>query len=165
MKNNKGINLIALIVTIVVMIILASIAIRVGTDSYENALESKAAAERKEVVSAVSGRFGDYQRNNTASPIVGFKIPEENMTTEENIVEYIKNKLKKDHGKLMTEDELENKTYQNMITKFVDDNFDDMDYTRLLFYRDLIELGIEKTNLNAVYLVNYYSSDVVGPIS
>ena len=45
------------------------------------------------------------------------------------------------------------------------DNFDDMEYTRLLFHSDLIELGIEKTNLNAVYLVNYYSSDVVGPIS
>ena len=89
MRNNKGINLIALIVMIVVMIILASVAIRVGTDSYKNALESKGAAERKEVVSAISSRFGDNQRNNTANPIVGFIIPEENSGTEEETVEYI----------------------------------------------------------------------------
>lgn len=165
MKNNKGINLIALIVMIVIMIILASIAIRVGTDSYENALESKAAAERQQVISAISGRFGDYQRNNTANPIVGFMIPKENLDTKENVTAYIKDKLKNEYGKLMTDDELENQTYQNLIKEFVEDNFEDMEYTRLLLYSDLIELGIEKTNLNAVYLVNYYSSDVVGPIS
>lgn len=164
MKKNKGISLIALIVMIVVMIILASIAINVGTDSYENALESKAAAERKEVISAVSGRFGDYQRNNTASPIVGVSIPEE-YTEAEEMITYLKAKLKNEYGKLMTDDEIENKTYQNLIEKFVKDNLEDMEYTRLLFHSDLIELGIEKTNVNAVYLVNYYSSDVVGPIA
>jgi len=65
----------------------------------------------------------------------------------------------------MTDDELDNSTQRVLIERFVYDNFEDMKYTRILLYTDLIELGIENTNMNAVYLVNYYSNDVVGPIS
>lgn len=165
MKNNKGISLITLIVMIVIMIILASIAINVGTSSYENALESKAAAEKQQVTTAVSDRFGDNQRNSTANPIVGLLVPEENRGTEDEIYFYLISKLKNDYGKLITDDEIENKTQQKQIESFVKDNFEDMEYTRILVYNDLIELGMEITNLNAVYVVNYYSSDVVGPIS
>lgn len=165
MRDNEGISLITLVVMVVVMIILASIAINVGTDSYENALESKAAAERQQVIAAVSGRFGDYQRNNTASPLVGLVIPEASLATPDDIETYCIQMFKNEYGKLITDDEINNSTQQNLIKKFVSDNFEDMEYTRILIYSDLTELGIEKTNLNALYLVNYYSSDVVGPIN
>ena len=126
---------------------------------------TKAEEERKQVINAVSGRFGDYQRNSTANPIVGLMIPEENLVNEETATNYICNKFKNEYGKLITEDEIQNSTQTKLIQKFVSDNFDDMEYTRILEYTDLIELEIEYTNLNAVYLVNYYSNDVIGPIS
>jgi len=165
MKKNKGISLISLVVMIVIMIILAAIAIRVGMESYENALESKAATERQEVIAAVSGRFGDYQRNSTANPIVGFIVPDEYLENKDTIANYIINKLKVEYGKLFTDDEIKDSTQQKLIYKFIEDNYDDMEYTRILSYSDLIDLEIENTNINAVYVVNYYSNDVVGPIN
>lgn len=164
MKNNKGISLLSLVSMIIVMIILAAISINVGTNSYQNALKSKATAERQQVISAVTGRFGDNQRNSTSNPIVGLMIPDEYLDNEEKIIEYITTKLRSEYGKLMTDEEIANQTNRTQIEHFVYDNFNDMEYTRLVFYNDLIDLGIENTNLNAIYLVNYYSSDVVGPI-
>jgi len=165
MKNNKGINLVALIIMIIVMIMLAAIAINVSMDSYENSLEAKSAAERQQLTVAISSRFGDNQRNATANPLVGLTIPEENLESEQSIIDFVCDKFKNEYGKLMTDDELDNSTQRVLIERFVYDNFEDMKYTRILLYTDLIELGIENTNMNAVYLVNYYSNDVVGPIS
>lgn len=165
MRNNKGISLVALIIMIIVMIMLAAIAVNVSMDSYYNSLEAKAAAERQQVIMAISGRFGDYERNTTANPLVGLTIPEEYLETEETIYNFVYNKFRNEYGKLVTGDELTNSTQKAAIEIFVHDNIEDMEYTRILLYTDLIELGIENTNMNAVYLVNYYSSDVVGPIS
>lgn len=170
MKNNKGINLIALVSMIVIMIILASIAINVSMKSYENALETKQAAERQQVVSAISSRFGAYSRNETANPLVGLVIPEENLGSIGDIYNYLINKFKTEYGKLITDDEINNQTQSKLIKKFVIDNYENdeidvMTYTRILNYNDLLDLEIENTNKNAVYLVNYYSSDVVGPIN
>ena len=164
MKNNKGINLVAIIIMIIVMIMLAAIAINVSMDSYENSLEAKAAAERQQITIAISSRFGDNQRNATANPLVGLMILEE-LETEPSIIDYVCDKFKNEYGKLMTDDELANSTQRISIERFIYDNFEDMKYTRILVYTDLLELGIENTNMNAVYLVNYYSNDVVGPIS
>ena len=165
MRNNKGINLVALIIMIIVMIMIAAIAINVSMDSYENSLEAKAAAERQQVTIAISSRFGDHQRNSTANPLVGLMILEEKLDTEQSTIDYLCDKFKNEYGKLMTDDELANSTQRISIEHFVYDNFEDMKYTRILLYTDLLELGIENTNMNAVYLVNYYSNDVVGPIS
>ena len=164
MKNNKGISLISLAVMIVIMVILAAIAMWITFDTYDEGLRAKGEAERMQVANAISGRFGDYQRNNTASPLLGLVVPPENSATTEDIYEYIVEKFKND-GKLVTEDEIENQTLTKQIRKFVLDNAEDMKYTRILVSTDLLELGMENTNLNAMYLVNYYSTDVVGPIT
>ncbi len=162
MKNNKGISLIALIVMIIVMIILAAIAMNATTESYDKSLETKANEERAQVQYAVSTRFGENQRNSTSNPIIGIMVPEENRSTIDLSVTYIITKLKSDYGKFVTED---NAKQEADIKKFVTDNFEDMEYTRILTATDLIELDIENTNINAVYVVNYYSADVVGPIN
>ena len=164
MKNKKGISLIALVVMMIIMIILANIAINVSMNAYDESQRAKQAAERQQVVDAVTGRFGDYQRNGTANPIIGLIIPEDQSETKEDTFNYIIEKLK-GIGKLVTEEEVQNKTQTKQIKKFVEDNSEDMEYTRILQYNDLLELGLENTNLYAVYLVNYYSSDVVGPIT
>lgn len=165
MKNNKGISLITLVVMIVIMIILASVAINVSMNSYDEALRAKIYAERQQVIDAVTGRFSDYQRNNTANPLLGLMIPEENSETLMDTYDYIENKLRNEYYKLLTDDEYDNQTQTKQISKFLVDNAEDMEYTRILFYDDLLELGLENTTLQAVYLVNYYSSDVVGPIT
>lgn len=162
MKKNRGISLITLVVMIIIMIILAAIVINVTTKSFDKSIETKANEERAQVQYAISSRFGDYQRNSTANPIVGIIIPEENRATVDSVVNYITFKLKRDYGKLVNVD---SKEQENDIRKMVSDNFEDMEYTRILTPTDLIELEMENTNLNAVYLVNYYSSDVVGPIN
>ena len=166
MKNNKGINLIALIVMIIVMIILATIAIKTGTDAYQNALKTKGAEERKQVEYAISDRFGDYQRNETANPLVGFIIPDEDIETEAKAKNYLISKFKGEYGKLATDDEIQNNTVslKNMETGY-QETLSLEEATRILIYSDLIDLGVENTNLNAIYLVNYYSNDVVGPIN
>lgn len=164
MKNKKGISLIALVVMIIIMIILASIAMNVSMNAYEESVRAKQSTERQQVVNAVNGRFGDYQRNETANPIIGFIIPEEESSTLEETYNYIIQRLR-EAGKLVTDDEIENHTQTKQIKEFLVDNADDMEYTRILEYNDLLELGLENTNLNAIYLVNYYSSDVIGPIT
>ena len=162
MKNNKGINLIALIVMMIIMIILAAIVVNVTTDSYEKALETKAEEERAQVQYAVSSKFGDNQRNSTANPIVGIMIPEENRGTVDSAFSYIISKLKNDYGKSVAGNQSEQ---EESIRKLVTDNFEDIEYTRILTPSDLIELDMENTNINAIYVVNYYSADVVGPIN
>lgn len=165
MKNNKGISMITLIVMIIIMIILASITINVSTKSYQESIETKMQAEREQVKKAIAGRFGAYQRNSTGNPLVGILIPEENLDTTQHAVEYICDKFKKEYGKSLIPISEDSSDPKQLLEKFVSDNFDDMEYTRILVPSDLIDLGIENTNLNAVYLVNYYSTDVVGPIN
>lgn len=164
MKNKKGISLIALVVMMIIMIILASIAMNVSMNAYDEGQRAKQAAEKQQVIEAVNGRFGDYQRNGTANPILGLMIPEEESKTLEDTFNYVIQKLK-ENGKLVTDDEIQNQTQTKQIRKFILDNEEDMEYTRILEYNDLLELGLENTTLYAVYLVNYYSSDVVGPIT
>lgn len=165
MKNNKGISLVTLIVMILVMIILAAITIRSTMIGYEKSLEAKAGAEREQVRKAMNGKFADNQVNGTANPLVGLLIPKENMDTEEAVVNYLCDKLKDDYMKFVNIEAVEQEKQRDSIIKFVSDNFEDMEYTRILEYSDLINLGLENTNLNAVYVVNYYSSDVIGPIN
>lgn len=165
MKNNKGISLVALVVMIIIMIILAAVAINITMDAYDESQRAKQKTERQEVIEAVSGRFGDYMRNHTANPLLGLIIPEENVATMLDVRNYIDIKLRTDYGKLVTEDEILNHTQTKEIEKFIADNFNDMEYTRILLYDDLLELGVENVTIHAVYLVNYYSSDVIGPIT
>ncbi len=169
MLNNRGVNLIALIIMMIVMVIIAAIAITNSTDSYDQALEAKNKEERRQVSNAVGARFGSNQINAVVSPIIGEVIPKEyiNRPTKEEAIVSIKNYLVElflSEGKLVSDDELENKTTQKKIQKFIEDNYNDMEYTRVLRHADIIELGLDSISLEAEFLVNYYSTDVVGPI-
>lgn len=171
MKNNKGINLISLVIMIIIMIILAAVAINISMNSYDQAIRSKQAAERQQVVSAVQGRFGDYTRNSTANPLLGLRIYPEDYAVDDAVDDkdelfaYLIRKFKTEYGKLVTDEELANGTQAKEIEEFVDATQGETEYTRILVSTDLLELGIENTTLQAVYLVNYYTNDVVGPIN
>ncbi len=163
--NNKGINLIALIILIIVMIILAGIAISNSTDSYTKSLEAKAKEENNQVRTAINARFGNFNISPSSSPLIGKQVPYDE--SEELDVEAIKNYLVsyyKSKGKLATEDELNNKTTENEIDYFVKRNKEDMEYTRLLEHSDIVALDIESISLDSEFIVNYYTGMVVGPI-
>lgn len=161
--NNKGINLITLVITIIVIIILATITINIGTKAYDNAREARLEEQRNNVINAVSARFADNQRNELVNPLLGYAIQVEDGDTAENLANKYIERFK-DEGKLDTDDTQKNANTEDQIKKLILDNFDNMNYTRVLQYNDLIALEIENTDTNALFLVNYYSSDVVGPI-
>ncbi len=169
MNNKKGVSIVALVFMIIIMIILAGIALRSGMTGYDKAYEAKAKEERRQIVNAISSRFGDYQRNSTVYPLVGFEIPLEYLdesiaedTRAENISNYLirvfrsDNRLNLDSKTIVTTEE--------DIRNFVKKNMDCINYTRILMHDDIIELGIDTISLQSMFLINYYSADVVGPI-
>lgn len=75
MRNKKGISLITLIITIVVLIILASISIFVGYEyNINKANFTKIYNEMKEVSSAIQERQVENRLDNTIYPLVGKKL-------------------------------------------------------------------------------------------
>lgn len=75
MRNKKGISLITLIITIVVLIILASISIFVGYEyNINKATFTKIYNEMKEVSSAIQERQVENRLDNTIYPLVGKKL-------------------------------------------------------------------------------------------
>lgn len=79
MRNKKGISLISLIVTIVVLIILASIGIYLGYEhNIKKATFTKVYNEMKEVSEAVKERALENKIDSVAYPYVGTKLTEDN---------------------------------------------------------------------------------------
>ena len=172
MKNNKGLSLIALAIAIVIMIILASVALRSGSTDYEKAVQAKEDAERGQVVTAVEYRYGNYLVNKTTNPLIGEKL-EFNTSisdyTDEDFLENYKNDLKfflvhffQSEGRLSSPDRLTN--FESDVDLFIERNLSCMEYTRILRHADIINLELDNIALNSVFLVNYYTNSVVGPI-
>ena len=162
MMNNKGINLISLVIIIIIMIILAAIVMKNVIEPHDKSLIARAREENLNVTTAVQNRYGEYVTNPSISPLAGLIVPREN-ETEDEIYDYII-KLLRSKGKLNTQDESENKTNQKAIRKLIQDNKNYKEYTRILEHSHLVELGLESLPVNATFVVNYYGTDVVGPI-
>ena len=172
MKNNKGISLIALAIAIVIMIILASVALRAGTTDYDKAVEAKEDAERGQVSTAIGYRYGNYLVNKTTNPLIGDKIGFNSTLSDytgENFIEDYKRELKEylilffmGEGRLNAPERLTN--FEADMDEFLERNLDCMQYTRILRHADIINLELDNISLNSVFLVNYYTNSVVGPI-
>ena len=155
--NNKGINLIALIVMIIIMIIIAAIAYTNSFDAHDRAMIAREKEENRNVTTAIQNRFGEYMTNGSINPLSGVIIP---ANTKETMNAYIVNYLK-EHGKLSTDRRLE---YEDGILDLLKQNEGYLEYTRILERSHLVELGIENIPTDAMYVVNYYGMTVVGPI-
>lgn len=154
MKNAKGISIITLIITIIVMIILASIVYIVSNDGMETADSAKYHNEKKSLQEAMQARFSSYVVNENANPLEGTVLDE---WTTETIIEHLKSIDRK---------EADTSENSEAIRKFVDGNVKHAEYTRIINYYDMLALEIanvsHKTNYS--YIVNYHSLDIVGPI-
>jgi type II secretory pathway pseudopilin PulG len=163
MRNNKGINLIALILVIIVMLIIAGIAINNVPEAYDQALRAKLLTENTEVKKAVTSRYGDFVRNSTANPLIGDTIPSE-YTNKEEIKNYLI-QLFKSENRALSDDPDTGKTYEEKFDEFLTRNADLMRYTRIIRHSDIVNLDISSISINSVFLVNYFTTDVVGPIN
>ena len=157
MKNNKGLNLIALIVTIIVMIIIASIALNAAINDQEKANEAKRLTEKGQVAKAIEIRYANYTRNSAHYPIIGQKIPE-HYSSKEDIKEYIIDTF-------LREQIIANaNSISDELDAFLDSNMKYMEYTRILKRADIVALELENVTLKSVFIVNYYTGKVIGPI-
>ncbi|MBO5179323.1 MAG: hypothetical protein J6B87_03155 [Clostridia bacterium] len=82
MKNNKGISLVSLIFTIIVIIILASIVIYYGyTQNINKATFSRIYNEMQEITTAVQERHAAHRINGSSYPYIGTKLTDESAIT------------------------------------------------------------------------------------
>ena len=172
MKNNSGVSLMALVITIVIMIILSAVALRQGNEDYIKAQEAKEDAERNQVTIAVEYRYGNYLRNKTTNQLVGDEIPitfDVNnfdevyiAATKAQIKQYLV-ELFQSEGRLSMD--TTRQRFEREIGEFIETNINQMQYTRILRHGDIINLELDNISLKSVFLVNYATNSVVGPIN
>lgn len=74
LKENKGITLIALIITIIILIILAGIGVAAGRESVKTAKDNKLFVELDMVQHAILERYSKYKLINDEDMLVGTKL-------------------------------------------------------------------------------------------
>lgn len=90
-KENKGITLIALVITIIVLLILAGVALGSGGDSIKTAKSNSAIVQLDMVQHAILERNSQYKLTKNESTLVGTKVAIEEV---ENIASQIEVTLK-----------------------------------------------------------------------
>ena len=137
--NQNGITLLALVITIVVLMILASITINIGKDEIKEAKEDTILTELAMVQNAILQRKTKADLTNEEYP--GETITETNINLEETIDEINENKAS-------GEEEIKRK-----------DNDDSHYYFLSNENEGLKNLGI--TNVEDAYIVNYETGEVI----
>lgn len=74
LKENKGITLIALVITIIVLLILSSIGVVAGSESIKSAEDNKLLVELDMVQHAVLERYSKYKLVNDKYVLIGTQI-------------------------------------------------------------------------------------------
>lgn len=153
MKNSKGISMITLVITIIVMLILASIVYVVSNDGRETADDAKYYNEKKIIQEAMQSRFSGYLRNSDTYPIEGTEL---NNSVDEIIVQL----------EAIGREEANADEIKTEITNFLAKNSGHSEYNRIINYDDMLDLGITNVSYktNYSYIANYYSLDIIGPI-
>ena len=80
MNSKKGISLIALIVTIIVMIMLSAYMINVSMTGFESTSEAKIVNEKNEITQAIIKRFSSNALNANAYPLLGSVVLEADLS-------------------------------------------------------------------------------------
>lgn len=158
MKNNSGITLVTLIITIIALIILTSVFMATGTDSLEEAKQSEIKNEMQQLKQAVISKFTSYQKND-GNVFLNGESAKNKWGDPEVCVDKIIESL------IFEEDttfEEKNAKIQK-ITKEVIRDYDT--FVRVIYSGDKVDLGIDNYATDYVYIVNYNTGAVYGPIS
>lgn len=132
LKTKKGISMVTLVVTVVVLVILAGVSLTMGTNAIKTSKDSKLTSELLMVQHAVLEQYTKYQTLRDISVLVGNKME---LTDIQNIA--------KDLGITLVS---------------IPDNYSNKDYYRL-DKASLLEIGIKDTDDE--YIVNYVSGEVI----
>ncbi len=155
-KNNKGINLITLIIMIAIILILTAIFASNGLDSVFEAKNSKNANEIAQLKTAVANRFNSYLKNEDTVSLIG--KPVKSTYTSDECVNKIISTL--DFEKASQEEKTAEIT---KITNNISRDFNE--YIMIIESGDMARLGLENYSKTNRYIVNYYTGAVYGPIS
>lgn len=131
-KEQDGITIISLVITVVVLIILSGIGIKIGTDSIKSSKDGALASDLAMVQHAVLEQYTKYQTTKDITYLVGNKVAKEEMI-----------QIAKD---------------LNITLANIPQNYSNKDYYRL-DKASLLEIGIENTDDE--YIVNYISGEVI----
>ena len=141
-RENKGITLIALIVTIVVLLIIAGISINMGITGVDQASDNRLMSELEKVQHAITQRYTNFELTKDTSLIVGTKVDDlptiptptgESKAPTWKVLQFTSGATISTHP--------ERKYYR-------------------LSKSDLENLGLTGDYKNSSYIVNYYSGEV-----
>lgn len=144
MKENKGVSIIALIVTITIIIILITITWSSGIGNVNEANKTKIDVEIGYLKEAVSTQMTNHVRNPEKYPFVG-----ERLTTEE-ATKYIS-----------TVKSLSNSAVIEINSKI---NEDTIQYFRLIDSTSAETLGVDSVDKNHYFIVDYETGNVYGTV-
>lgn len=131
-KEQKGITVVTLLITVIVLLIISGIGIKMGTDSIKSSKDGALASDLAMVQHAVLEQYTKYQTTKDITYLVGNKVAKEEMT-----------QIAKD---------------LNITLANIPQNYSNKDYYRL-DKASLLEIGIENTDDE--YIVNYISGEVI----
>lgn len=140
--KNSGISLITVVITVVVMIVLAGIAMSNGMDTVNEATDTKIAIEISELKKAVADRMIEVERN-PALGMPGLKV--------DNIVNYV-----------YYIDNMETSELQDFIQNVDSEN---VEYYRLVDSIAAASLGVSSVQADHYFIVDYYSGKVYGTVN
>ena len=153
MESKSGISLIALIITIIVMIILASIVFTGGDIGIDNANETKGKIEISEIRNAITKRFAKYIESDGRYELVGSTL------SSEYAIENILLALKNEDSTLDIEATGAG-SLKDDVSEIVSR---DLEYIRGVDKKALSKLNLNNVS-NSFYIVNYKTSKVYGPL-
>ena len=134
LKNNKGITLTALVITIIVLIIVAGVSIYSGTNSIDTAGEQIMLSELEQIKHFVGEAYINYKKTQNVNYLVGTKITDEQAKSLATSIEV------------------------NLISIPDSYNTDEKAYYRLT-PSELEKLGVK--NSKSTYVVNYLTGEVI----
>ena len=147
-KDNKGISLIMLVISFVIMILLISIIVNTSLNSVEEVETVKIEDEIRNLTDAVNDRIINNERNSIQYPLVGSKV-------EEDVFLYIRSIKTLDSSEIT-----------KIISK-INENYSDKtkDLFRLVGNIEAQRLGVKNVDPDHYYIVDYNTGDVYGPVT
>lgn len=131
-QEKKGITMVSLIITIVILLIISGIGINLGIGSIQRVEDSKLASELQMVQHVILEQYTKYKTTKDSYYLLGNKMEKEEI-----------NQIAQELG---------------IVLVTIPSIYDNLDYYKL-DKASLLELGITKTNDE--YIVNYVSGEVI----
>lgn len=132
LMKQKGITIISLVITVIILVIISGIGITMGTNAIKASKDNKLTSELLMVQHAVLEQYTKYQTTKDNTYLIGNKVELEQM-----------NQIARDF---------------NITLVNIPQNYSNKDYYRL-DKASLLEIGIENTDDE--YIVNYISGEVI----